>query len=440
MKKLREYQRYLVNKIKEKNRVLLAVDMGLGKTASCLFAVKELTDINKILIVAPLRVAQTTWPDEIEDWPEFKELTYTVIKGKTPAQRLKCLEKNTKIYIINKENINWLLENAKINFDMIIWDESSSLKNAKKKTPTGNLTRWGACLEFSKKAKRVVLLSGTPTPNGLMDLYGQIGILDFGERLGKKTHFIEEYFNNISRFNYPIYVARNGSYEKVMEKVHDLMVKMKSSDYITLPDFMPIEEKITIDLTEYKELQKTMVLGDVIAANKAVLINKLLQLSSGCVYNEDGSYKIYHEEKISKLKELVEENDENILLFYNFKHEKEQLQKHFKDIVFLKDEKQLKDWNDGKIKLLACHPQSAGHGLNLQHGGSVMVWLSLPWSLELYQQANKRLHRSGQQKPVRCYHFICKNTVDEYVYKVLNEKDATQEKILNLVDFFNKNA
>lgn len=439
-KDLRPYQINLVKKIKYMDRVLLAVDMGLGKTISCLTAIQEMPEIKKVLIVAPLRVAHTTWPEEFTGWEHLEKETFTVIKG-TEKQRLKCLENDTRFYILNRENIPWLYANNSIKFDMLIWDESSSLKSAKLKTPKGSLSRFGALMEMTKSIDRVILLTGTPTPNGLQDIFGQILIIDKGATLGKsKNKFLENYFIDRSRDStYKIWEARKTSYEEVMSKVENLIIKMKSEDYITLPDFLPINVIVNMEQKErliYERLKEHFILkeDDIIAVNKAVLINKLLQCATGSVYKEDGTYRTYHTLKLEALKELIEENEhENFLVFYNYKHEKEQLEKMFKNVVFLKGDKELKDWNNKKIKLLACHPASAGHGLNLQHGGSIMVWLSLPWSLELYQQANKRLHRSGQSSNVRCFHILTKNTVDEYILKVLQAKDAKQELIFKLM-------
>lgn len=443
---LRDYQIRLIKEIKERKGILLAVDMGLGKTIACLTAIEEMgNSLKKILIVAPLRVAQTTWPEEFNNWEHLKNLTYTVIKG-NPEQRLKCLQSNAKIFIINRENIPWLYEQLGSNFfDCIIWDECSSLKGGKMKTAKGELSRFGALCKMTVNANRVILLTGTPSPNGLQDLWGQIKALmpnseDFNNYLGKsKNKFLEKYFKNVSfTRDFPMWKPLDGSFEKVMSLIEDLIIKMKSEDYLTLPNFLVINNYITLEQKErkiYQELKNNLITNDqeIVAANPAVLINKLLQLTSGCIYKEDGSYNVYHTQKVDTLKELIEETDENILLFYNFKHEKEQLIKNFKDIRILKTEQDLKDWNAGKIKLLACHPASAGHGLNLQHGGNIMVWLSLPWSLELYQQANKRLHRSGQKNNVKCYHFIMKDTVDQYVLNVLQGKDTAQNILFNLM-------
>ena len=243
---------------------------------------------------------------------------------------------------------------------------------------------------------------------------------------------------------YKIWEPRKNSYNEVMGKIEHLIIKMKSEDYITLPDFLPLNIFVKMDEEQtklYHKLKEHFILKDangqeeIIATNKAVLTNKLLQICTGSVYREDGTYRTFHTLKLEALKELIEDEEnehENFLIFYNYQHEKEQLEKMFKDVKFLSDDN-LKKWNDKKIKLLACHPASAGHGLNLQHGGSIMVWLSLPWSLELYQQANKRLHRSGLSKAVRCFHILTKNTVDEYILKVLQAKDARQDLIFKLM-------
>lgn len=449
---IRDYQLSLIKEIKARDKVLLAVDMGLGKTISCLTAIEESPAIKKVLIVAPKTVAETTWPDEFANWEHLKDLTYTVIKG-TEKQRLKCLLNDTQFYIIGRDNMAWLYNSCNIDFDMLIWDESSSLKGAKVKTPTGNLSRFGALMKMTEKIKKVALLTGTPTPNGLEDIFGQILVIDRGEALGKsKNKFMEEYFIDRSHDStYKIWEPRKSSYNEVMGKVEPLIIKMKSEDYITLPEFMPLNIYVEMDKKEtelYHKLKEHFILNndagqaEIVAANKAVLTNKLLQCATGSVYRQDGTYRTFHTLKVDALKDLIEENpNETFLIFYNYKHERDQLEKTFKDILFLKDgdklegwvQQKIKKWNEGKIKLLACHPASAGHGLNLQHGGSIMVWVSLPWSLELYQQANKRLHRSGQLKNVRCYHILTKKTMDEHILKVLQAKDARQDLIFKLM-------
>lgn len=448
---LRKYQLDLVNAIKKQDKLLLAVDMGLGKTISVLTAIEEMPEVKKILIVAPLRVAKFTWPDELKNWEHLKDITYTTIIG-TPKQREKAINEDVRVYIINRENLNWLYENANINFDMVVMDESSSLKAAKMKTKTGTLTRYAALLKLSENSKKIVFLTGTPTSNGLQDLFGQIYPLDQNVLGKSKNKFLQEYFLNVSRDpNYAIWQAKRGSFEVVMEKIKDLVIKMKTEDFLQLPDFLQIDKVIELDKKEldlYNKLSNDFILNinndnEIVAENKAVLIGKLLQFATGCVYVDDlenapivnkRTYNIFHTKKYDALEDLIEENDtDNFLIFYNYQHELAELQSRFKDVRLLKTEQDLKDWNDGKIKIFACHPASAGHGLNLQHGGSLMVWLSLPWSLELYQQANKRLHRSGQKNTVRCFHLIVKDTVEQYVVKILNNKNATQDEIFKLI-------
>lgn len=436
---LRDYQKQMVKVIKEKDKVLLTVGMGFGKTATCLTAIEEMPEIKRILIVGPLLVAKLGWSDEIKEWEHLKDLDYAFIGGTSPQKRLDCLEKNenTRIHIINRENIVWLFENKLYDYDMVIWDESSSLKAAKKKTATGNLSRFGALLSFSLKAKKVVLLTGTPAPNGLQDLFGQVFILD-QNILGKsKYNFLNTYFKDISRSNnFQIWQPLPNSFDTVMKKIEPYVLKLNDETILNLPEKIDIIKYVTMDgkiRKIYDDLKNNLVLEEgVVAQSPNILINKLLQLTTGNIYLEDGSYKNFHNLKLDVLEEIIDESSENILLFYNYKHEREELAKRFKDVVFLdKDETLIRKWNNGEIKVLAIHPASAGHGLNLQYGGNVSVWLSLPWSLELYQQANKRIHRSGQKNTVRNIHLIIKNTVDEYVYKVLQDKDVTQEKIFN---------
>lgn len=431
IKDLRPYQLDLANVIKEKKKVLLAVDMGLGKTISTLKAIYDIKP-KKVLIIAPLKVANLTWPNEIEDWDFTKDMSYSVVTG-TEKNRLKQLAKNSQIDIINKESVVWLYE-QKVDYDMIIVDESTCLKSAKTRTKTKSLTRYKAVELLCLNATYITLLTGTPAPNGIQDLYGQIKVLDNGQALGKsKTQFLMNYFNNISRSpTFPIWSIKKGAYEIIIDKLQHLMVKMKSEDYLELPDFVPIIKEYVMDdkLNKmYNNFKTDYIFEDIVASNSAILTNKLLQLSNGSIYLPDKTYKTFHTIKIDALQGLIDENpDENILVFYNYVFEKELLAKNIEGIEFFNDNT-FEKWNNKEIKIYACNPASIGYGLNFQDGGNIMVWLSLPWSLELYEQSNKRLHRSGQDKPVIAYHLLLKDTVDSKVYEALKLKRKVQDYI-----------
>lgn len=443
MKTLRDYQHRIVNTIIDKKRLLLAIGMGMGKTISCLKAIEKVKP-KRVLIVAPVNVAKKTWPDEIQDKDWGFNFTFTVING-TPAKRLKQITEDTEIHIINRENIVWLLENKVFDYDFLIWDESSSLKAAKMKTATKKLTRYAACLQFADKAEYVVLLSGTPTPNGIEDIYGQINTVK-RNILGKsKYNFYQTYFKDTSwTRDFPVWKLMNGSFEKITDIIKDYVFKLNEEDHLELPELVTINVPVELDNKSkelYKKFARTMVMEndiDVRADNAAALFGKLQQLTGGAVYNNDEGYTIFHDSKIEALKELINESTSNMIVFYSFKHEKERIIENFKDAHFVSDEN-IEKWNRGEIPVLFAHAAQIGHGMNLQSGGNVTVWMSMPTSLELYQQANKRLHRSGQKADtVFIYHLISEGTIDQRIYEILQSKDIDQKKLMSVIEDISK--
>lgn len=446
MRNLRSYQEKAVKAIKKEKRLLLCLDMGLGKTISCLKAFKELKEeglINKALIVAPKYVATKTWPEEIDDpvWSHLIEgLTYSVITG-TPKQREKAMSKDVDIYITNKENVVWFNENSSLKLDMLIWDESSSLKAAKMKTATGNKTRYAAGLEISETVNYCVLLSGTPTPNGLEDIFGQTQFIKKGMLAPSKFRFMNTYFNNVSRtHDFPIYKAKPNATEDVVKLIGDKMYQLKSEDVLDLPE--AVYTAIDVDMgvkvkAIYEDMKKHSIVTiddiEIPAETAGVKFGKLHQIGSGSLYYTIDDKKKYiplHEEKVKELKEIYDENDANLLVFYYYQHEMDQIKKIFgKDANFV-SESNLDKFKKGELKVLFAQPAQIGHGLNIQSGGSVIVWLSLPSSLELYQQANKRLHRSGQTaSTVQIIHMIA-TEIDEEIYQLLNTKGQTQDSFI----------
>ncbi len=442
-----DYQKFSIQFIIDHPKAGLLLDMGLGKTASTLMALHKLEnhylEIDKVLIIAPKRVAQYTWPNEINKWDEFNKMSYSVVVG-TEEQRLNALKKETMIYLINRENIEWLyrhLAKSKEDrrFDTIIIDESSSFKNPSAK-------RFKALKKMVIKCPRVLILTGTPTPNGLMDLWSQIYLLDQGQRLGRTlTEYRNRYFNPGRRNGHIIYdwVLKSDAEKDIYRTISDIVVSMKSVDHLKMPERLDnnIELKMSSKvMSVYKEFKKNFILeldDDVItAATAGVLCNKLLQLSNGALYKKDGSYEVIHNYKLEALEEILENNPEvPILVFYNYKSDLARLKEYFQNISLktLDDPNALDDWNNQKIRLLLANPASMGHGLNMQAGGSIIVWFGLTFNLELYQQANARLYRQGQKNTVIIHHLILKNSEDEIVMKRLHEKDCFQNNLIEYV-------
>ena len=432
---LYDYQKRAIEFIKKEGRIFLMLDMGLGKTVSTLTAISDLLDsfsVNKILIVAPLRVANSVWRQEAKKWDHLKHLEFQSCLGDQKT-RMKALHVDSDIYIINRENITWLVDHygKKWPFDMIVIDESSSVKSATSK-------RFKSLKKILHFTHSIVLLTGTPSPNGLLDLWSQAYLIDYGQSLGKTMSAYKQRFFEQDYMGYS-YKPRPNAQATIEALMRPYTLSMQAEDYLELPDRIDLIESIALPpavLALYKSFEANLFIeisGEgVEAINAAVLANKLLQYANGALYTDE--YKNWveiHNAKIDALKELIEINDEPMLVAYNFKSDLERLKKHFPTCVVLdQNDETIRRWNRGEIKLLLAHPQSAGHGLNLQDGGSLIVWFSLCWSLEYYQQFNARLHRQGQTKPVRIVHLVVTDTIDERVIKVLGEKDATQEKLM----------
>lgn len=456
-KQLRKYQIYMAKFIKRYKIALLAVDMGLGKTAAVLTVARRLLDefaIRKVLIVAPKYVAEYTWPEEIEGWEHLKVLDYSVIVG-TPKQRMAALERDAEVYLINRENLPWLwktLGEKKFDFDMLVYDEASRLKSGKKRTKGGktkgrSLSEFGALSNMRKLVDYVVEMSGTIAPNGLIDLWGPAYILDQGERLGgTKKAFLDRWFD--SDYMGWTHTPKHFAEKQIMGRLSDVMVSLRAEDHLELPpvrynNIMAPMPKAA--MREYNQFKKTLVseVYDVEAMSKGVLTNKLLQFANGSMYREiEDSWPVkkeivkIHDAKLSALESVVEEaNGEPILLAYSFKFDRIAIQKRFPKAVWIKDDPDWKKkWDKGKIQLLITNPASIGHGLNLQYGGHIACWYGLTWSLEIYQQFNKRLPRSGQRSPfVNIHHIICPGTVDEAVLAAMQDRGATQDRITNTV-------
>lgn len=434
---LHAYQERGVQFIKDTNKCALFIDLGMGKTLTTLTAISDLSDsldIGKVLVIAPLRVANTTWHKELKNWEHTKHLTYSICTG-SEKNRLQGLMKDADVYIINRENVKWLVDYYKKSwpFDMVVIDESSSFKSSKSQ-------RWKALRKVLPYTERMVQLTGTPAPNGLMDLYAQVYLLDTGERLGRNMTAYKSRFFESDFMGYK-YMPREGSENKIYSLIDDLVMTMRAEDYLQLPDRIDLVQSVALPPKlkgQYDVLEKEFIAEiedtELAVFNAAALANKLLQFSNGAAYtDEHKNWVELHNGKLDTLKDIVEDNSgENILVAYNYKTDLERLQKAFPDAVVLdKEGAAVEKWNNGEIKMLLAHPASAGHGLNLQHGGSMIVWFGLNWSLELYQQFNGRLHRQGQAKPVRIIHLVAEGCIDEKVMKAIEAKAKTQDELLD---------
>lgn len=433
---LHGYQIEAYDFMKSKLRCAAWLDLGLGKTATALTAISDLIDefdVSRVLVIAPLRVAGKTWPDEVQKWAHLRHLRIRSAVGPQKARLAALYDKSAHIVTINVENIAWLEEvlNRKSPFDMIVVDEASMFKDRGTK-------RFKSAVRLARAARRIVMLTGTPAPNSYIDLWSQFYILDGGERLFQaKTRFLEAFFRQVDRDGYK-FVLKKGADEVIHSRVKDITVSMKAKDYLKLPD--RIDNTIEIELDDatrevYDEMESEFIVeldgGDVKAVTAASVANKLMQVSNGRVYGEEKLVHHLHDAKLDALREIIAEANEPVLVWYNFQSDRDAILAAFPEARTIKEGLGVIDeWNAGKVPILVAHPASAGHGLNLQHGGRIMVWYGLNWSLELYQQACARLHRQGQTKPVLNYHLIAKNTIDETVYAVLRRKDAGQEALL----------
>ena len=403
--------------------------------------------VSKVLVIAPLRVAMDTWPAEIRKWDHLRDLDVSVIVGDAKT-RTAAINRPAMVYIINRENTKWLVEYYEKNgrrwdFDCVVIDELSSFKNHQSQ-------RFKWLRKIRPYVKRWIGLTGTPTSNGLMDLWAEIGILDGGERLGRFIgRYREAYFrpgamNPHTGIVYQ-YTIRPGAEEQIYRKISDITISMKALDYLKMPEYVSVTHEVQMNPAErdiYDRMKNDLIIpledGDIDAVNAASLSNKLLQMSNGAVYDENQSVRLIHQRKLEMLEDLIEAaNGQPVLVAYWFRHDKARIQEYLKGIGCeareIKESKDIQDWNTGKIPVALIHPASAGHGLNIQDGGHILIWFGLTWSLELYMQANARLWRQGQKNTVTIHHIITKGTVDEDVMAALEAKDVTQEKLIAAV-------
>ena len=435
------YQRRAIDKIISQPSVGLFLEMGLGKSVITLTAIRQLIydelDVTRVLVIAPLMVARDTWSRECDKWDHLKELRVSKVLG-SAAKRRAAIEADADIYVINRENVVWLVDNyrAKWKWDMLVVDELTSFKN-----PTA--ARFRALKKVRPKFRRIVGLTGSPDPNGLMDLWAEIYVLDGGERLERTvTRFRQLYFRPGRTNGHVVYdwAPIKGAEEAITRRISDITISMLSADYLELPGRIDRDVRITLTDDEravYKKLEREHLveLGDnaeVSAANAAAVMGKLLQLSGGAVYDDTGNAVEFHREKLDALGEIIEASSEPVLIFYGYRHERARILKAFKeyDPREIKTEDDIRDWNAGRIRILIAHPASVGYGLNLQDGGHIIVWYSLPWSLDQYQQANARLYRQGQKRPVIIHRLIAAGTVDERVAESLDRKDTGQAALM----------
>lgn len=440
------YQQYAIDAIINKPAVGLFLEMGLGKTVCALTAMQRLIDnleIAKVLVVAPLRVAQSVWAQEVEKW-EHLNLRVVRVLG-TERKRVQALNTDADVYVINRENVQWLVAHysgRRIPFDMVVLDELSSFKNHKS-------ARWKALKNIRPRLSRVVGLTGTPAPNGLIDLWAQVYMLDMGASLGRTiTGYRTNYFvpgrtNGQVVFDYKLQADGEA---RIYDAISDICVSMKAEDYLSLPPVTYHDVKVSMSdkvVEQYKVFEKEQVLalpeeedGTISAVNAAALSNKLLQFASGAVYDADKNVKYIHDTKLDALVELVEEANGNpVLIFYQFKHEIDRIKRALGShgVEVMSDDSCVVRWNNGEIPVLLAHPASTAYGLNMQRGGNVIIWYGLNWALELYQQANARLNRQGQTKPVHIYRLICNGTMDDAVATALSDKVATQDGLMSAI-------
>lgn len=442
-----DYQQFAIDYILSHPVAALILDMGLGKTSITLTAIEKLLydsfEVNKVLVVAPLRVARNTWSDEIKKWEHLKGLRYSTVVG-TAAERMKALKTDADIYIINRENLQWLVEKSGVEFiwDMVVLDELSSFKNWQSK-------RFRSFMKVRPKVKRVVGLTGTPSPNGMMDLFAEFKCLDMGERLGRfisqyrVDYFVPDRMNGSIVYSYKL---RSGAEEQIYEKISDITISMKALDHLQMPELISNEYTVYMNDEEaklYADMEKNLFVplkkGEITAANAAALSGKLLQMANGAVYSDDGEEIVIHDQKLDALEDMIEAaNGRPVMVAYWFKHDLARIMRRLteKKIPFerLDSEDSIRKWNRGELPVALIHPASAGHGLNLQSGGNTLIWFGLTWSLELYQQTVARLWRQGQTAgTVVVQHIITAGTIDEDVMKALANKDTTQNRLIAAV-------
>ena len=436
-----EYQDYATNFILENPTSAVFLEMGLGKSVITLTAIFDLCldsfEIGKVLVIAPLRVARDTWPTEINKWEHLKGLKFSTAIG-TEQERMSALRKPASVYLINRENVDWLVNKSGLPFDydMVVIDELSSFKSHSAK-------RFKSLMKVRPKVKRIVGLTGTPSANGLIDLWAEFRLLDFGQRLGRfigkyrDDYFVPDKRNQQMVFSYK---PKASAEEAIYRQISDITISMKNTDYLKMPKLVMNEISVRLSEDEwrhYQTMKKDMVVSledkDIDAVNAAALSGKLLQMSNGAVYDESGVVVQIHNRKLDALEDIIEAaNGKPVLIAYWFKHDLKRIIERFPSEQ-LDSEDSIRRWNAGKIPVALIHPASAGHGLNLQAGGCALVWFSLTWSLELYQQTNARLWRQGQKETVVIHHIIAKNTIDENVMVALSKKDTGQAALLRAV-------
>lgn len=437
------YQQMAIDKIIDTPRAGLFLDMGLGKTVITLTAIDQLMndyfEVSRVLVIAPLRVAEDTWSRESQKWDHLKHLRISKVLG-SASNRRKALAKDADIYVINRENVVWLTDELSQvgdgwGFDMVVIDELSSFKSHAAK-------RFKALRKYITRSSRVVGLTGTPAPNGLIDLWSQIYLLDGGERLGttisgfRSRYFIPNQRNQHMIYNYK---PREEAEQAINAKISDICISMRAEDWLDMPERIDNVQRVKLsddEMDRYNQFERDCYLdfleGEVTAASAAALSNKLLQYSNGAMYLADGGYVETSNAKLDVLDEIIElSNGKPILCFYSYKHDLERIQKRFKFAKKLGGSEDIEKWNNGEIPLLLAHPAGAGHGLNLQAGGNIIVWFGLTWSLELYQQANARLYRQGQENAVIIHHLITEGTADESVLASLQGKKDVQDELLD---------
>ncbi|HNN28995.1 MAG TPA: DEAD/DEAH box helicase [Agitococcus sp.] len=434
---LHPYQHRMIDFIYNTPKCAVWAGLGLGKTVTTLTAITDLLDsfsVSKVLIIAPLRVANSVWHTESKRWTHTKDLTFSIVTG-SEKERISALFKSADIYVINRENVQWLVEHYKTKwpYDLVVIDESSSFKSASSQ-------RFKALKKVRTLTDRMVQLTGTPSPNGLIDVWSQMFLLDGGERLGKtmsayKMRFFEAGYNG-----YSFKPVKNA--DKIIHKlIDDIVISLNVDDYLQMPERIDTVMRVNIPparLAEYKQLERDFIMQindtEIVAYNAATLAGKLLQYCNGAMYTDElKNWTEIHTAKLDALDEILEDNqDENLLIAYNYKTDLIRLKARYPDAVVLDNDPDIiTRWNNGQIKILLAHPASAGHGLNLQHGGSIIVWFGLNWSLELYQQFNGRLHRQGQTKPVRIVHIVADGCIDDKVMRAIENKAQTQDELLN---------
>jgi len=437
-----EYQQYATDFILNNPTAAVLLEMGLGKSVITLTAIQDLCldsfEVRHVLVIAPLRVARDTWPAEIQKWDHLKDLSYSVAVG-TAQERRAALQQPVFIHIINRENVQWLIEESGLpwQYDMVVVDELSSFKSHQAK-------RFRSLMKMRPLVKRFVGLTGTPASNGLMDLWAEFRLLDMGKRLGRYiTHYRESFFEPDRRNGMQVftYKPKPGAGAEIYRRIGDITISMKSVDYLQMPECVMNTVPVSLSESEYDDYEamtKEFVLElggvEIDASNAAALSGKLCQLANGAIYTEDKHTLHFHDRKLDALEDLIEgANGKPLLVAYWFQHDLARIKQRFK-VRELKSSKDITDWNAGRIPVAVIHPASAGHGLNLQAGGSTLVWFGLTWSLELYQQTNARLWRQGQQADtVVIHHIVTRGTIDEHIMKALSQKDKSQSALIDAV-------